>query len=126
MLVAFEALKSTYRILRIKNTHSPKTCSHGGYRSLLVNFAYAPELTFHEIFGCGHHSLAASEGNGSAFGHQAADVLAKRWLAFARAASTDEEVGWGLQALWQIAREEPERKVVIAAEVQIVYEPYCL
>merc|ERR1719461_609044 len=36
---ALLALKARFRILRIKNTHSPQVQGFGGYRSILANFA---------------------------------------------------------------------------------------
>lgn len=63
---------------------------HCGYRSLLINFAYTPELTFPKIFGSGHHDYARQVS-------VAEDILAEMWLKYAQSVSSKCE--WGLQAL---------------------------
>jgi len=111
--VAFKALKGKYKVLRVKNSHDPSVA--GNYRSLLVNLAYDSALTYSEVFGDGHH-----DNNGN---HFATSETGQAWLNHTLTQSPRLDWQWGLQALWRIARTQPERRVVVASEVQIIYKP---
>eukprot|EP00929_Paragymnodinium_shiwhaense_P097493 TRINITY_DN59155_c0_g1_i1.p1 TRINITY_DN59155_c0_g1~~TRINITY_DN59155_c0_g1_i1.p1 ORF type:complete len:459 (+),score=56.14 TRINITY_DN59155_c0_g1_i1:171-1379(+) len=124
MAQAYTRLSSRYKVLRVKNTHSPQLASHGGYRSLLVNFAYRAGVTFRQVFGQGYHH--DDEGTFCA-NHIARDGLGEKWLKFVK--SIPEEgvkFPWGLEALWYISQESPDQEIVICAEAQILYQPYIM
>mmetsp|Transcript_28358 Transcript_28358/g.65728 ORF Transcript_28358/g.65728 Transcript_28358/m.65728 type:complete len:801 (-) Transcript_28358:195-2597(-) len=114
----FNTLKSKYKILRIKNSHSPTLHNVYCYRSLLVNFAYDPGLTWGELVG----STGGYDAPNDRF--QASDARGKAWLDYCQALTPSWDWSWGLEGLWRAGRLEPDRKVVWAGEVQIIMEPY--
>merc|ERR1712070_1041252 len=57
-------------------------------------------------------------------GWQADDEKGKAWLQYASSLPQAQDWRFGLSALWYIARSQPDTKVILATEVQIIYEPY--
>merc|ERR1712113_703687 len=122
--LAFKTLKSRYRILRVKNNHNPTDGQgFGGYRNLLVNFAFEADLTYADVFGNTGYFDDSVPGSLSEI-HLAKDPVGQSWIDYAMTLPQQSEWLWSLQSLWRIARREPHRKIVIGAEVQFIMEPY--
>mmetsp|Transcript_46390 Transcript_46390/g.84915 ORF Transcript_46390/g.84915 Transcript_46390/m.84915 type:complete len:797 (+) Transcript_46390:72-2462(+) len=116
---AWELLRSKYRIIRVKNNHQTPG-GFGGYRNLLVNFAYEPGVTFKEVFGDNgrldpayHTTMPLAQ-----------DEIGKMWCDYVQTLGQANSWAWALMPLWRIARLEPDRKIVLGGEVQIVLAPY--
>mmetsp|Transcript_25457 Transcript_25457/g.58671 ORF Transcript_25457/g.58671 Transcript_25457/m.58671 type:complete len:797 (-) Transcript_25457:116-2506(-) len=116
---AWDILQSRYRIIRVKNNHQTPG-GFGGYRNLLVNFAYEPGVTFREIFGDNgrldpefHTTMPLAQ-----------DEVGKMWCDYVQTLGQANSWAWSLMPLWRIARLEPDRKIVLGGEVQIVLAPY--
>jgi len=119
MQKAYDALAAKYKVLRVKNSHD---LSHGyvGYRSLLVNFAYRTGVTFKQVFG----DTGRFDKSINAMHPTANDEIGKMWCDYAKTLGQSEAWLWSLMPLWRIARLEPQREIVLSAEVQFVYSPY--
>jgi len=114
----FERLRSQYRILRVKNTHYPHVSGFGGYRSLLVNFAYHSGLTFADIFG------TTTIWDLDKIQFLSFDPLGNAWLKAVENYPRASKWKWGLQGLFHQARKTPDAEVMLSGEVQIILEPY--
>jgi len=114
----FHAFKSKYKILRVKNSHRPDQEGHGAYRSLLVNFAYDTGLTWRQLMG----TSSPYEPVRDSF--VPGDATSRTWFEYCSALSPAWEWSWGMEGLWRAARKNPDRRVVLSAEVQIILEPY--
>lgn len=114
---ALSILQSKYRILRVKNSHDPHVPGFGGYRSVLVNFAYDTGLRFSEVFGntCGFDQTQAK--------FVVEESLGQRWLDYVSSLHQPIDWKWGLVGLCQASRRQ-DATIVMSAEVQIIYEPY--
>mmetsp|Transcript_51139 Transcript_51139/g.119830 ORF Transcript_51139/g.119830 Transcript_51139/m.119830 type:complete len:796 (+) Transcript_51139:97-2484(+) len=119
-------LKSRYRVLRVKNNHDPAHGEgFGGYRSLLVNFAYDSGVRIRDAFGHGYYGQS---GKSMAFtmdrNHVAVDATAEKWHRYCRSMRPTSDWLWGMQGLWRVGRRDPYRRLVLAAEVQVVLAAY--
>ncbi len=117
--VAYGTLQRKYRVLRVKNAFR----EGDGFKTLLVNFAYAPGIKWGDIFGAGRFDSSVP---GLDAGHVADDAAGGMWLDYIKSLPQFPSWAWALQALWNIAGEQPEAEVIVAAEVQVMYEPYML
>jgi len=120
------AIKSKYKILRVKNSHDPGAGGYGAYRSLLINFAYDTGLSCLELFGTGHYDdLVVGKGKSDIDeAYIATDETGKIWCEYCKQLRPAFDWMWGLQGLWSSTRTEPHRILKISAEVQVVLEPY--
>mmetsp|Transcript_12277 Transcript_12277/g.27877 ORF Transcript_12277/g.27877 Transcript_12277/m.27877 type:complete len:807 (+) Transcript_12277:73-2493(+) len=120
------AIKSKYKILRVKNSHDPGTGGYGAYRSLLINFAYDTGVSCIELFGSGHYDdTMVSKGKSDIDeAYIASDATGQVWSNYCRHLRPAFDWLWGLQGLWSSTRIEPHRTFTIAAEVQVILEPY--
>jgi len=121
--MAMKVLKENYRILRVKNNYPPDSeGGFGGYRQILVNFAYTADITYRELFGYSGSSdiIVGRAGNKLAED----DDSAHKWYRFMRTLGPSLEAQWWLEPLWRLGRLEPDTKVVMAAEVQLIFYPY--
>mmetsp|Transcript_66662 Transcript_66662/g.124454 ORF Transcript_66662/g.124454 Transcript_66662/m.124454 type:complete len:800 (-) Transcript_66662:255-2654(-) len=121
----FKAIKSKYRILRIKNTHDPTNEGYGGFRCILVNLAYDSGVKLKDLFGesPGFDNELQSTGT-DLDAHVTSDSTSRKWRDYCVLQKPATDWLWGMQGLWYAARKEPERTFVISAEVQIIYAPY--
>jgi len=118
----YMAIKSRYNVVRVKNNYDPATGEgFGGYRNLLVNFAFNTGVSLSDMFGHGSYTYDAKDGERK---HKAADSTAEVWLNYCKALRPVSDWCFAMQALWRAARLEPDRKLVIVAEVQIILKPY--
>jgi len=122
----YKAIKSKYKILRVKNTHDPSSEGYGAYRSLLVNFAYEPGLSYREVFGLspGYQDFKNTAGASDQDSYSASDATSQKWLDHVKLMKPAFDWLWGLQGLWRVARKDGDRPFRIAAEVQIILKPY--
>jgi len=121
----FKAIKSKYKILRVKNTHDPSGDGYGAYRSLLVNFVYEPGLTYRDIFGLSPgYQDSKNTGDDDTLCYSASDATSQRWLDHVKLMKPTFDWLWGLEGLWRVARNDGSRPFRIAAEVQIILKPY--
>jgi len=115
--IIFRELKKRYKILRVKNSHSPSQQSYC-YRSVLVNFAYDPGVTWRELMGDTGGYDAPSDS------FHARDPKSEVWLNYCQALTPSWDWSWGLEGLFRAARIEPHRTVCWSAELQIIIDPY--
>jgi len=121
----FNAIKSKYRILRVKNTHDPSLLGFGGYRSVLVNFAYGSGLTVGEVFGKSEgYKKDDREDFKPIDGHQPGDATSHMWYDYCMQMKPSSDWLWGLEGLWRADRHEPDRQLLISGEVQIILKNY--
>eukprot|EP00747_Dinoflagellata_sp_TGD_P002897 gnl/TRDRNA2_/TRDRNA2_106095_c0_seq1.p1 gnl/TRDRNA2_/TRDRNA2_106095_c0~~gnl/TRDRNA2_/TRDRNA2_106095_c0_seq1.p1 ORF type:complete len:428 (+),score=48.70 gnl/TRDRNA2_/TRDRNA2_106095_c0_seq1:1-1284(+) len=119
---AYRILQARYRVLRVKNSFGNREGS-SGYRALLLNFAYTSGVTWKQMFGVGHfdrslpHAILGP-------GHIADDTTSKTWLSYIQSLPHFKSWAWGLHALWNISSCQPMADLTVAAEVQVLYEPY--
>mmetsp|Transcript_12489 Transcript_12489/g.29419 ORF Transcript_12489/g.29419 Transcript_12489/m.29419 type:complete len:805 (+) Transcript_12489:133-2547(+) len=117
VLEAYAALKAKFKIVRVKNSNDPDKPGFGGYRSILVNFAYDSGITFKDLYG----------DTGSGTGGDVKDVTdenGKLWHTYQKTLGSSLDCKWCLPPLWYAARQEPNRNIIIVSEVQMIYEPY--
>jgi len=118
---AYLSLKSRYRILRVKNNHDPGAGEgFGGYRNLLINFAYDTGVKIKDLFGEGQYAMRE---DGERW-HMSLNSTGEKWMRYCRAMRPSSDWSWGIQAFWRAARREPERRLIIAGEVQMILADY--
>jgi len=127
---AFSKLQSTYKIMRVKNTHDPSTDGYRGYRSLLVNFMYEPGVTWAQLFG-GDITFDVSDFQ-NMFLKKVTPIkenenhLGNLWVDYVEANQTSPSIAslMAVQGLQNISKEHPNEPVRMVCELQLVLEPY--
>jgi len=125
---AYKIIAKTYKVVRVKNTHDPTSEGfQGGYRSLLVNFLYEPGVTWSQVFGdqvtfdfSDMNRFAAKQGSPIP-GQQS--HLGKLWTDYVEQNAFMLQL-IGLQSLQIGAHENPNLKMCMIAELQIVLRSY--
>jgi len=117
LVEAFELFKKSFRVLRVTNNHSPDTSYSSGSRCIQLVFAYDPGVTFKDIFG------DTGTGTGEAT-MNVQDHWGRLWLSLVKTWGDTLDVKWCLQALWYIARQQPTRRIIMAAEVELLLADY--
>lgn len=121
---AYQALKAKYRILRVKNTHDPNLQGFGGYRSMLINFAYQSNVTFKDVFSDTVYHEGSTDFEGDRWTARPKSTIGQKWFDHVSDLSPQEDWRRALVGLSFQARKQPESKITLAAEVQLIYKPY--
>mmetsp|Transcript_35540 Transcript_35540/g.80183 ORF Transcript_35540/g.80183 Transcript_35540/m.80183 type:complete len:793 (-) Transcript_35540:159-2537(-) len=118
---AYLSLKARHRILRVKNNHDPGAGEgFGGYRNLLINFAYDTGVRIKDLFGEGYYGV----GDNGERRHLSLNATGEKWMRYCRELKPWLDWSWGVQAWWRAGRREPERRLIIAGEVQMILADY--
>jgi len=125
---AYDKLQGAFEVVRVKNTHNPDTDGfRGGYRSLLVNFAYTPGLTWGDLFGdkitFDFREIASLFTKRPVPIEENETELGRLWLDVVEDSGNMRRI-MAVQGLQSIASEHPDKPLRMIAELQLVFEPY--